>query len=231
MKKIATLFLLIVAIAFSANAQIPGLPQLLTIEGGIGGGFASGGQNLALVQRQGGLNFSDFVKDAPLSGANIAAKLKIMPPLIPLRIVGFVNYNLLSTNTNTSESISVGGTTIPLNINPFAPSGSRVNVLNAGAGLEFSPLPLPIITPYIGVDFGLYSIAPEGKSAYTRYGLGAGIGIEFSPPLIPISFDIEAKYRLANLTGKENITLTNAIAQENSFNYLQVSVMLMFKIL
>ncbi|MFN3385384.1 MAG: hypothetical protein ACK42Y_02215 [Candidatus Thermochlorobacter sp.] len=231
MKKIATLFLLMTAVAFSANAQIPGLPQLLTIEAGIGGGFAIGGQDLALVQRQGGLNFSDFVKDAPLSGANVAGKLKIMPPLIPLRIVGFVNYNLLSTNTNTSESISIGGTTIPLNINPFAPSGGRVNVLNAGAGLEFSPLPLPIITPYIGVDFGIYSIAPEGKSAYTRYGLGAGIGIEFSPPLIPISFDIEAKYRLANLTGKENVTLTNAIAQENSFNYLQVSVLLMFKIL
>lgn len=230
MKKTVTLFLLIISIAFSANAQIPGLPQLLTIEAGIGGGYASGGQDLALV-RSGSLNFNDFVRNAPLSGANISGKLKIMPPLIPLRIVGFVNYNLLSTNTNTSESISVGGTTIPLNINPFAPSGSRINVLNAGAGLEFSPLPLPIITPYIGVDFGIYSITPEGKSSYSRYGLGAGIGVEFSPPLIPISFDIEAKYRLANLTGRENITLTNAIAQENSFNYLQVSVMLMFKLL
>lgn len=230
MRKFVALFLLVVATALSANAQIPGLPQLLTIEGGIGGGFASGGQDLALV-RSGAVNFNDFVRNAPLSGANIAGKLKIMPPLIPLRIVGFVNYNLLSTNTNTSESISVGGTTIPLNLNPFAPTGSRVNVLNAGAGFEFSPLPLPIITPYIGVDFGIYSITPEGKSSYSRYGLGAGIGIEFSPPLIPLSFDIEAKYRLANLVGRENVTLTNAIAQENSFNYLQVSVLLMFKLL
>jgi hypothetical protein len=230
MKKQATLFLLLMTIAFSANAQIPGLPQFLTIEGGIGGGFSSGGQDLALV-RSGSLNFNDFVRSVPLSGANVASKLKIMPPLIPLRFVGFVNFSLLSTNTNTSESISIGGTTIALNINPFAPSGSRVNVLNAGLGIEFSPLPLPIITPYIGVDFGLYSITPEGKSAYSRYGLGAGVGIEFSPPLIPISFDIEAKYRLANLTGRENITLANAIAQENAFNYLQVSVLLMFKLL
>jgi hypothetical protein len=232
MKKQATftLFLLLIIMTLSAHAQVPSLPQLLTIEGGIGGGFSSGGQDLALV-RSGTLNFSDFVRNAPLSGANLSGKLKIMPPLIPLRFVGFFNFNLLSTNTNTSESISVGGTTIPLNINPFAPSGSRVNTLNAGVGLEFSPLPLPIVTPYIGVDFGIYSITPEGKSSYSRYGLGAGAGIEFSPPFIPVSFDIEAKYRLANLIGRENVTLTNAIAQENSFNYLQVSLLLMFKLL
>jgi len=33
------------------------------------------------------------------------------------------------------------------------------------------------------------------------------------------------------LIGRENVTLTNAIAQENSFNYLQVSLLLMFKLL
>ncbi len=220
------LVLLTAFVAISASAQIPGLPQLLTIEGGIGGGLSSGGQDFALVGN--GVNFNSLT-NAPLSGLNVSGKLKIMPPLIPLRIVGFVNYNLLSTNTNTSTTIP--NTSIPINTNPFAPTGSRVNVLNAGAGVEFSPLPLPIITPYLALDFGLYNITPENKSSYTRYGLGAGIGIEFSPPLIPLSFDIEGKYRLANLTGRENITLSNATAQENSFNFFQLSVLLMFKLL
>ncbi len=225
---ITSVVLLCVLAVSSASAQIPGLPQLLTIEAGIGGGLSSGGQDFSLVSSAGGLNFNNLT-NAPLSGANLSGKLKIMPPLIPLRIVGFVNYNLLSTNTNTSATIP--NTSIPINTNPFAPTGSRVNVLNVGAGVEFSPLPLPIITPYLALDFGLYNITPESKSSYTRYGLGAGIGIEFSPPLIPLSFDIEGKYRLANLTSRENITVSNAIAQENSFNFFQVSVLLMFKLL
>jgi hypothetical protein len=230
MKKQATLFLLLLTMAFSANAQISGLPQLLTIEGGIGGGLSNGGKELALI-RNSGPSCRNVFRNVPLGGANAAAKLKIIPLLIPLRLTGFVNFSLLSTDINFSENVSLGGTAVPLSISPFVPTGNRINTLNAGLGVEFSLLPLPVLTPYIGVDFGIYSITPEGKSAYSRYGLGAGIGIEFAPPSSSVAFDIEAKYRLANLTGREDVTLTNAIAQERAFNYLQVSLLLMFKLL
>jgi len=229
MKRLTILFLLLSMIDV-ADAQIPGLSQLLSIEGSIGGSFLNGGKDLALV-REGERGCRNFFGSMPLSGANVAGKLKIKPLLLPLRAVGFVNFGLLSTSTNTSESVSVGGTTAPLNINPFVPTGDRVSALNAGLGVEFSLLPLPVITPYIGVDFGIYSITPENKKAYSRYGLGAGVGIEFSPPSSSVSFDIEAKYRLANLVGRENIALSNAIAQEDAFNYWQISLLLAFKLL
>ncbi len=229
MRRLTVLFLLL-AMVDVADAQIPGLSQLLSIEVGIGGSYLNGGKDLALV-REGERGCRNFFGNMPLSGANVASKLKIRSLLLPLRAVGFVNFGLLSTNTNTSENISVGGISVPLNINPFTPTGNRVSALNAGMGVEFPLLPLPVVTPYIGVDFGIYSITPEGKSSYSRYGLGAGVGIEFSPPSSSVSFDIEAKYRLANLVGRENIALTNAIAQEDAFNYWQISLLLAFKLL
>lgn len=189
---------------------------------GLGGGFTAGGQDVS-YNPVSGSNFVSTVRNAQYSGGNANAKLKL--DLLPLTITGHLTYNLLTTCVQTS--VNVGGVTVN---NPFAPTGSRLNVLNAAVGLEL-PLRLPIITPYLGADVGFYNITPEGQSAYTRYGAGFGVGVEIYPPFIPIVLEVEARYRLANLLGREEITLQNLVrAPENALNYAQISAMLLFKL-
>ncbi|MCS7012798.1 MAG: hypothetical protein RML35_06405 [Chloroherpetonaceae bacterium] len=217
MRTIKTLMLWLIGATVIADVAVaqPGLRL------GIGGGFTAGGHDVS-YNPVAGSGFVSAVRSAQYSGGNINGKLKLD---FLLTLTGHLTYNLLTTSSQTA--VNVGG--VPIN-NPFAPTGSRLNVLNAAVGLEL-PLRLPIITPYIGADIGLYNITPEGQSAYTRYGAGIGVGVEIYPPLIPIVFEVEARYRFANLIGREEITVQNLVrAPENALNYVQISAMLLFKL-
>jgi len=156
---------------------------------GIGGG-------LSLVQSP-----KAWTEDINNGGAgfktafNIAGKVKLKLPLIPLTPTGMVQYSFF----NGSYSNALGE------------YKTSMNVLTLAAGGEFSFLPGPL-SPYAGLDI-MYNNFMEGKVTFpggssvfstsaSRVGLGIGVGVEFN--LIPmINFDLSAKYKIMNLVGKE----------------------------
>ncbi|KER10349.1 MAG: hypothetical protein HY22_05620 [[Candidatus Thermochlorobacteriaceae] bacterium GBChlB] len=199
MKKLGLLLALFL-ISSMAQAQ---LPTLISIRGGVGGGLSVGSQTQSVTVAGRTVNSS-----VSYSGWNILGKAKITPPISPFTVVGLVSYN------SFSGSVSAGGTTVTFS--------EQTSVLNPAIGIEFNILPIPILSPYLAADLGVYSTSVSNTTR-TRTGIGVGAGAELSIPLVPIAFDLEAKYRFANLIGKEN--------NEEAFNYFQVSVMIMFKIL
>jgi len=142
-------------------------------------------------------NFSDF------SGWNAGGKLKLELPVLPFAIVGIADYNKFSA--------TILNTTI------------KSRILELGAGVEYTLLPTPVVSPYLAVDAAMHRVNPDFGDSYTRTGFGFGVGTEIKLPLSPVSFDVEAKYRLANVIGKT----TN----EGSLNYVQVWAQVLFKIM
>lgn len=174
------------------------------ISGGIGGGFTTGSQEV----------FQNVF--VGYSGGNLSGKARISLPVSPVVIIGFAHYAF------TSGAITSGSAAFAFN--------DRLNILNAGVGLEFEVFRAPALSPYLAADFGAYSFSGNNNS-YTRAGVGVGGGILLSLPALPIAFDIEAKYRFANLIGKESRTIGPVTISENPINYFQVLVLLTFQLL
>lgn len=164
----------------------------------------------------GGYSFGtgDFkAGDNALSGFTYGGKLKLGLPLAPVKIVGILNNTAFSA---TSSGIDY-----------------TTNIFGAGVGVEFE-LPLPVVSPYLALDVALQSIKttkPFEFDATNRTGLGLGIGAEIAIPLSPISIDVEAKYRFANLIGKQDATIGGVTVSEASINYVQIMAHVMFTIL
>ncbi len=110
---------------------------------------------------------------------------------------------------------------------------NSLKVLSVGIGAEYNVLPLPIVKPYISgsLNMNFFSgnakydnnIIPEANlNSTNRIGLALGIGTLVEIPFFPLSFDIEAKYNFANLTGKEFSSNTQngfgGIPQTSSYN-------------
>jgi hypothetical protein len=152
------------------------------IKFGIGGGIS------AISNGNSGLTYN--------SGYHVAAKAKLDIPLFPLRPVVSIQYYIL--NGSYSFANFTGSTT--------------QKILSAGLGVEYSLLPGPI-SPYLSFGFGfnnIYEVKYEpailnqySYPAISRTGLDIGGGVEISIPFL-ISFDINAKYNMLNLFGKQS---------------------------
>ena len=146
--------------------------------------------------------------DYPLSKTSFAlnGKIRIAPSGLPFGIVGSVSYNSLFDSA----------------ILPVATSSGTVNekftyslsILAIGVGVDYSFITTPVMIPYISIAGTLNlidgnakyenDVIPEsGLNATSRIGLDLGIGTLIATPFLPLSMDIEAKYRFANLFGKQ----------------------------
>lgn len=190
-----TLTLAVLLLMCSISAQAQLLPSLRL---GAGGGFSGASQTNTVLGRD---------VTTAYAGFNLGGKFKATIPLVPLTPVAFVNYSSFGL---TTENVT---------------SDVRSTMLAYGIGAEFVIVPLPVISPYIGVDLGLYTSSSTAQNATstTRTGVGVGLGAEISLPLVPIAFEVEGKYRFSNLIGKQD--------GERAFNYFQVSAMIMLKLL
>lgn len=181
-------------IPMQAQAQ---LPTLLTVSGSVGGGLS-----LASAKIFNGTS----IQDANFAGFNVGGKLKVGLPLSPVIIVGHLALNQLSASQSGTDY--------------------GFQIFSAGAGIEYILVPLPLLSPYLALDAALSSsknTKPFDSDAINRTGIGIGAGVEIGIPLSPISIDVEAKYRFANLIGKVD-------GEENS-NYVQIWATLVFKLL
>ncbi|MDR3610355.1 MAG: outer membrane beta-barrel protein [Ignavibacteriaceae bacterium] len=129
------------------------------------------------------------------AGYHVSVKAKFDIPLIPLKPVAYMQYYFLNGSYSFAN---------------FTRSTTQ-NIFALGFGAEYSLIPGPI-SPYLAVDFGYNNIGevkydPKILNAasypsISRTGLDIGAGLEISIPFL-FSFDINAKYNMLNLFGKQ----------------------------
>jgi opacity protein-like surface antigen len=142
-------------------------------------------------------DFSDF------SGINYGGKVKLSIAAIPFTLVGHVHLNDLTAEFGSNEV--------------------ELDLTSIGAGIEYKMMPLPIFSPYLCADIATNSFSSDDSDSESRVGAGFGAGTEINLPMFPISFDLEAKYRLNNISGKED--------GEGDINHIQITAQAMFNIL
>ncbi len=127
------------------------------------------------------------------SGWHAGAKARISSSL-PFNIVADANYHRLPMKDSSESDV----------------------VWIIGAGLELQPLPMPVVTPYIGLEgtVNLLSTTAAGSQSITREGIGAGIGVLCSVPALG-NIDASIKYQILNLAGKSDNEDTNAMVVAN----------------
>jgi len=175
-------------------------------------------------------------------GYIIGGKIKFDFPTLPVTLVGLISYSALSTDT-----------TITIFSPIHTPEKSTINlsgkIITVGAGFEYGLFQRSPVKPYVGSEISLNILSgnvanlPFGisrnieiKSAW-RFGAGAGLGCQIEIPSLPFAVEVEAKYRLANLLGKDyNIPIfVDAMTrhlndgkdpqnQTRSINYISIDV-------
>jgi len=143
-------------------------------------------------------DISDF------NGYNLGGKLKFDIKAVPFTVVGHAHYNSLSAD------LDILGNTYSVD----------TELISLGAGIEYAILPLPIISPYLSADAAMNFFSGDNTESTSRVGAGFGVGAEIDLPLSPVSFDVEAKYRMNNLAGKED--------GEGDSNHIQIWAQIMF---
>lgn len=215
-------FLIILFFAASINAQ--------SLRIGVGGGYASlnGPSALAKDVSNNGAGLKN--------GYEIGGKLKLDFPLVPFRLTGQAYYIKISNEENFNPGVA-GIPTVKME--------TSMNIFSAGAGLEYQFIPGPI-SPYFALDllynsFGdvnvkynpsLAVVSSDNSKPYSkkdRFGLGIGVGSEFT--LLPvIDLDLNIKYNLMNLMGKENMKINGINFNEESVNTITITANILFGI-
>ncbi len=145
-------------------------------------------------------DFSDF------NGYNLGGKLKLDIKALPFKLVGHAHYNSFSADIDVfGQEVSVD-----------------TEIISVGGGIEYSLLPLPMISPYLSGDLAMNFYSGDNTDSESRFGAGLGVGAQVDLPLMPISFDVEAKYRLNNAFNKED--------NEGDSNHFQIWAQVMFDI-
>jgi len=140
------------------------------------------------------------ISDSSSSGYHFGAKVKLHG-FMPLNVVVSGIYNRIPDKT-----------------------GSEATTLMAiGAGLEY-PLPVPVVTPYLGADLMMNIIGrtESGSTSTSRFGAGIGAGATFSIPEF-VTLDASVKYQMLNLTGRAD--------GERKYSQVTATLMLMFSVL
>jgi len=174
---------------------------------GIGGGLAivNGPDDLTNDITKGGLGFS--------SEYQVGLKGKFGLPLLPIKIIGEVNYTLL--NGEEDYKMLYMGESFDVK------SETEASILSFGVGAEYNLIPGPI-SPYVnatinfnsisdlkvkstvkynGVSYGTEEETYGEKVSRTGIGIGAGVTISILPI---VDIDVSAKYNIVNLLGKED---------------------------
>ncbi|WP_041468387.1 outer membrane beta-barrel protein [Chloroherpeton thalassium] len=185
------LAIFIMLCAFSSQAFGQSVKPL-SIQGGLGGGLSLGQSDL-----------SDY------NGYNLGGKLKLDVKMLPVKVVGHVHYNSLEDDQQRVLT-QLGAETEDVS----------VEIVSVGAGIEYSVLPIPLIHPYVSADAAMNFFSGDQIDSFSRFGCGFGVGTEISLPVLPITFDIEAKYRLNNLIGKDD--------GEGTSNHIQLWAQVLF---
>jgi hypothetical protein len=201
MRKQAMLLSMLFIVVLLSLSQLSFAQSPVSLSWSIGGGV--------LLPQSSNLKGDIYsIYDYPLSktGYDFNGKIRLGLPVLPFTIVGIVSYNSLSDNAILPYQT----------INGIVNSKytSLLSIVGVGIGIEYSILPFSIFKPYIGASAVMNFIS--GKSDYdnniyphnklnstSRLGLDLGVGTLIDIPLFPFSLDLEAKYRLANLTGKK----------------------------
>jgi hypothetical protein len=195
----SSLFLIIGSLLFFSQTSLAQSP--INLSGSVGGGLLfPQSSNLK------GAIWSAY--DYPLSktGFDVHGKIRLGLPVLPFTIVGFVSYNALSDDA----------------VLPVATTSGTVNskytqslhIISTGVGVEYCLLPTPIVKPYVSAtavmnfiggnaSYDNDIIAESKMNSTSRLGLDLGVGTSINVPAFPFSVDIEAKYRFANLSGKD----------------------------
>jgi opacity protein-like surface antigen len=220
----ALLCALLLGCTFISNAQ--------SLRIGIGGGYASlnGPSALAKDISNNGAGLKN--------GYEIGGKLKLDFPLLPFRLTGQAYY--MDISNSGSMKVIPGASLNPVNVNVE----TSMTMFSAGAGFEYDLIPGPI-SPYFALDL-LYTSFGDVKTTYnpstsglssldankpysnkSKFGLGIGIGSEFT--LLPvIDLDLNVKYNLMNLMGKEDMKINGINYKEESVNTLTVTANILF---
>jgi hypothetical protein len=213
MKKLFML-LLLAALPTFASAQLQIIPKP-SLSLGVGGGFSAGA----------GDGFNQNIQNLTSSGTrgiNFGAKAVFTIPAVPLRFMAHF------TRHNLSQSLSGSLTGVT-----GTPSALDYPVNTFGVGAELVVLPLPVISPFVSLDYSFASISSPtvtvsgttintGSSSVSRQGIGIGVGTDLAIPGLPLSFTLDLKYRFLNMVGKET--------GEQSLNAAQVSVYAVYKL-
>jgi len=187
--------MMLCALSSNAFAQTD-MVKPFSIQGGLGGGVSVGQSDM-----------SDY------NGYNLGGKLKLDVKMLPLTVVGHVHYNSFEDEKETIVNELIQNVKV---------SDICIDIVSVGAGVEYSVLPLPIINPYIGADVAMNFFSGNNIDSYSRLGCGVGVGTEINLPAMPVGFDIEAKYRFNNLTGKDD--------GEGDANHIQVWAQVLFNL-
>ncbi len=172
-------------------------------------------------------------------GYAYGGKFKLGLPVVPLNIVALGYYNSFTNETGYPIDFFL----------------KKMTIITVGAGIEYVLIPAPIVRPYLGIDATMNLISgiqrypgpadqplEKNLELANRIGMGIGLGLDFNFPLSPLAFDIEAKYRFANVVGKEykSNTITtyylndgkapdNLTDQNRTLNYINIVIGLKFK--
>jgi len=198
MNKVLLMLFLVFVFVVPSYAQVPVIGFPMHLDLGIGGGVSWPNETL--------------LKHTEPSGWNAGIKARIHG-ILPVSFIGSVVYNRIRNKIYDSD--------IPFGV-PFEPGEADVTWM-IGGGLEYS-LPIPLVTPYLGVEglLNLMSNSKEGASSVTRGGVGLGGGVQFSIPAFG-SVDASLKYQIFNLIGKENA--------EDEMSQVAASIAIMFSVL
>lgn len=204
MKKICVLALLL-CISAPAFAQRRGGVDLDMVPArdqssvwlGLGGGRSFGTSN-----------FSGY------NGWNYGGRVRFELPRSPINLVAEITHNPLAATT--SPVVFVGPNRVFIVQDVYYTS-----VLSVGAGVEVT-FPRLFATPYLAADVAYYAIMSDGYAQLNRQGFGLGFGVEFSRPRAPVGFNIEGKYRFANLLSAQEF--------EGSIHYFQLQASLMIRL-
>jgi len=199
MKKSLTVLLALLIVSSISYAQ--------SFKVGIGGGLAivNGPEHLTRDISKDGIGFSTEYQ--------VGLKGKFGLPLLPIKIIGEVNYILLNGEEDFDMVISSEIVKIK--------AETEASVLSIGVGAEYNLIPGPI-SPYVNATINYNSVSDLKVKAsaeyngisypaeeetigekFSRTGIGIGAGVTIS--ILPIvDIDISAKYNIINLLGKDD---------------------------
>jgi len=169
--------------------------------------YAAGPISFGVQATGANLNVVDPLKEIYGFGFGGGAHLDINLPLIlAIRIQG--DYVTFSPDEGKYRALIAGF--VPGSIaSDFSIDGGRINILSANANAKLSPLPLPIISPYLTAGVGLASLSVSdatvkfrgnpvpggtipGAKSESKFSANLGAGVDLD--LIALKLYLEARY-------------------------------------
>jgi opacity protein-like surface antigen len=174
--------------------------------------FAAGPISFGVQATGANLNFDDpNLKEVYGFGFGGGVHLDINLPLIlAIRAQGdYVTFGLDNAKYQALLSKTAAGLGFQTNPSDFSVDGGRINILSVNINGKLSPLPLPLISPYVTAGGGIASVSTSdltvkyqgssipggtvpGAKAETNASANVGVGVDLD--LIALKLYLEARY-------------------------------------